>query len=62
MGVTKYIPCSRAMLDANFRAAQDLLFHHLLNRPMSRILGGKAFILGGALTCGKKGRGSILAI
>jgi hypothetical protein len=41
-GVTKYIPCSRAMLDANFRAAQDLLFHHLLNRPISRILGGKA--------------------
>ena len=47
-GVTKYIPCSRAMLDANFRAAQDVLFHHLRNRPMSRILGGKAFILGGS--------------
>ena len=47
-GVTKYIPCSREMLDANFRAAGDLLFHHLLNRPMSRILGGKAFILGGS--------------
>ena len=47
-GVTKYIPCSRAMLDANFRAAQDILFHHLLNRPISRVLGGKAFILGGS--------------
>ncbi|MGD0533268.1 MAG: hypothetical protein ABSA62_13635 [Methyloceanibacter sp.] len=46
--MTKYIPCSREMLDANFRAAGDLLFHHLLNRPMSRILGGKAFILGGS--------------
>jgi len=47
-GVTKYIPCSREMLDANFRAAQDILFHHLLNRPKSRILGGKGFILGGS--------------
>jgi len=47
-GVTKYIPCSREMLDANFRAAGDILFHHLLNRPISRILGGKAFILGGS--------------
>jgi len=47
-GVTKYIPCSREMLDANFRAAQDLLFHHLLNRPKSRILGGKGFMLGGS--------------
>jgi hypothetical protein len=47
-GITKYIPCSRAMLDANFRAARDLLFYHLLSRPMSRVLGGKAFILGGS--------------
>jgi hypothetical protein len=56
-GVTKYIPCSRAMLDANFRAAQDLLFHHLLNRPMSRILGGKAFILGGSTDLREEGPG-----
>jgi hypothetical protein len=47
-GATKHIPCSREILDANFRAAQDILFHHLLNRPTSRILGGKAFILGGS--------------
>jgi len=47
-GVTKYIPCSREMLAANFRAAQDLLFHHLLNRPNSRILCGKGFMLGGS--------------
>jgi hypothetical protein len=47
-GVTKYIPCSREMLNANFRAAQDILFHHLLNRPKSRILGGKGFMLGGS--------------
>jgi hypothetical protein len=47
-GVTKYIPCSREMLAANFRAAQDILFHHLLNRPKSRILDGKGFMLGGS--------------
>jgi hypothetical protein len=36
------------MLNANFRAAQDILFHHLLNHPKSRILGGKGFVLGGS--------------
>lgn len=47
-GVTKYVPCSREMLAANFRATQDLLLHHLLNRPNSQILGGKGFMLGGS--------------
>ncbi len=47
-GVTKYIPCSHEMLEANFRAARDLLLHHLRNRPFSRILGGKSFMLGGS--------------
>lgn len=47
-GVTKYIPCSRDMLLANARAAQDILVHHLVNRPTSRILGGKFFLLGGS--------------
>jgi hypothetical protein len=56
-GVTKYIPCSHAMLDANFRAAQDILFHHLLNRPTSRILGGKALMLGGSTDLREEGLG-----
>ena len=47
-GVTKYIPCSHEMLRANSRAAQDILVHHLLNRPSSRILAGKSFMLGGS--------------
>jgi len=47
-GVTKYVPCSREMLRANKRAAQDLLTYHLLSRPNSRILGGKSFMLGGS--------------
>jgi hypothetical protein len=47
-GVTKYIPCSQQMLAANYRGAQDLLFHHLHNRPTSGILGGKSLVLGGS--------------
>ncbi len=47
-GVTKYIPYSRDMSSANSRAVQDLLVHHFVNRPTSRILGGKGFMLGGS--------------
>ena len=47
-GVTKYIPCSAEMVRANGRAAQDILVHHLINRPASRILSGKTFMLGGS--------------
>ncbi|HEX9646257.1 MAG TPA: GH3 auxin-responsive promoter family protein [Alphaproteobacteria bacterium] len=47
-GVTKYIPCSHAMNRSNRRAAVDLLVHHVANRPHSRILGGRSFMLGGS--------------
>ncbi|MGH6719363.1 MAG: GH3 family domain-containing protein, partial [Alphaproteobacteria bacterium] len=47
-GVTKYIPCSRAMVRANMRAALDVLVHHLTNRPRSRVFGGKSLLLGGS--------------
>lgn len=47
-GTTKYIPCSHEMNHANDRAALELLVHHLLNRPLSRVLGGKSFMLGGS--------------
>ena len=47
-GRTKHIPLSRAMLAANRRAALDLYTHHLANRPRSRILAGKSFLLGGS--------------
>lgn len=47
-GVTKYIPVSREMLWANMSAARDIIFHHLLNRPNSLILGGKTLLLGGS--------------
>jgi hypothetical protein len=47
-GATKYIPCSREMNRANAWAAIDILVHHLANRPASRVLGGKSFMLGGS--------------
>ncbi|MBO0711300.1 MAG: GH3 auxin-responsive promoter family protein [Acetobacteraceae bacterium] len=47
-GTTKYIPVSRAMVRSNRRAALDVLVHHLANRPRSRVLAGKSFLLGGS--------------
>ena len=47
-GVTKHIPVSAEMVKVNRRAAIDLLVHHIANRPNSRILGGKSFLLGGS--------------
>jgi len=47
-GTTKYIPCSDDMNSANARAARDVLVHHIRNRPNTRILGGKNFMLGGS--------------
>jgi hypothetical protein len=47
-GTTKYIPCTAEMLASNRKAAFDLLVHHVTNRPQSRILGGKNFLLGGS--------------
>jgi hypothetical protein len=47
-GTTKYIPVSEAMMRANRRAALDVLVHHVSNRPQSRVLAGRSFLLGGA--------------
>ena len=47
-GTTKYIPCSDDMIKANARAARDVLVHHVRNRPNTKILGGKNFMLGGS--------------
>ncbi len=47
-GATKYIPCSPQMLRANVRAGLDVLTHHVANRPDSRLLGGRSFMLGGS--------------
>lgn len=47
-GTTKYIPCSSAMNRSNARAALDVLVFHVADRPDSRVLGGKSFMLGGS--------------
>ncbi len=47
-GITKNIPVSPELVWANRRAAVDLLVHHIANRPRSRVLGGKNFMLGGS--------------
>jgi hypothetical protein len=48
-GRTKYIPVSREMVRSNTHAGVDLLVHHVTNRPASRVLGGKNFLLGGSI-------------
>jgi hypothetical protein len=47
-GATKYIPVTSAMIRSNRRAALDLLVFHLVNRPASRIFGGRNLLLGGS--------------
>ena len=47
-GTTKYVPCTHAMNKANARAGLDVLVHHIAARPLSRILSGKSFLLGGS--------------
>ena len=47
-GSTKYIPVTRKMIQSNNRAGIDMLAYHLANRPKSKILGGKSFMLGGS--------------
>ncbi len=56
-GVTKYLPVSRPMLAANRRAALDILVHHLLARPASRVLAGRNFMLGGSTDLVRHSRG-----
>jgi hypothetical protein len=45
---TKRIPVSYAMLRANRRAALQVLVHHVAERPDSRLLAGRSFLLGGS--------------
>lgn len=47
-GRTKYIPVTEAMISANKRAALDVVTWHFANRPKSRPLRGKTFMLGGS--------------
>lgn len=46
-GKRKFIPFSEAMHKSYNKAGVDLLVHHVCNRPQSKILGGKSFMMGG---------------
>ena len=48
-GKSKLIPCTREMIKANERATADLLAHHICNRPRSRLLAGRSFMLCGSV-------------
>ena len=56
-GTTKYIPVSREMRRSNVRAGADLLAFHLANRPDSRLLAGRVFMLGGSTGLERRARG-----
>lgn len=47
-GTTKYIPYPSAMQRSNTKAGIDVLAHHLRNKPSTRVLAGKSFMLGGS--------------
>jgi GH3 auxin-responsive promoter len=47
-GATKFIPVTREMLQSNRRGALDLVVHHLMRRPASRMFAGKSLLLGGS--------------
>ncbi|MDZ4786120.1 MAG: GH3 auxin-responsive promoter family protein [bacterium] len=47
-GSTKYIPYTKEIMKTTTRAGVDLLVHHVNNRPKSKLLGGKSFILSGS--------------
>lgn len=48
LAATKYIPCTKEMIQSNTKAGLDVLAHHVLNRPSSKIFGGRNFLLGGS--------------
>jgi len=56
-GNTKYIPVTRAMNAANRRAVFDLLTHHVVARPASRVFGGANFMLGGSTDLARQAPG-----
>lgn len=49
-GVTKYLPVSEAMIRANQQAALDILVFHHAQRPQTRLMDGRIFMLGGSVT------------
>ena len=47
-GTTKYIPCSRDMVQSNVMGGLEVLLTHFRNRPTSAVAEGKFLVLGGS--------------
>ncbi|MCB0334942.1 MAG: GH3 auxin-responsive promoter family protein [Bdellovibrionales bacterium] len=47
-GTTKYIPYTKGTKQGYTQAGLDMMIHHVLNRPQSRLFSGKNFVLGGS--------------
>jgi hypothetical protein len=56
-GATKFIPYTKDMGKVAFAGMRDLLVHHVINRPASRVLGGKGMMLGGTTGLSEKAPG-----
>jgi hypothetical protein len=56
-GVTKFIPYTNEMSKTHFAGMLQLLVHHVINRPKSRILAGKGLMLGGTSDLTEKAAG-----
>jgi hypothetical protein len=56
-GATKYIPVTWRMLHRYRQTAFDLLVFHLMNRPASRIFGGRNLLLGGSTNLAEQAPG-----
>ena len=56
-GKVKHIPVTSEMIRSNYKAASDVLVHHLVNRPKSRMLAGKTFVFGGSTDLVKEAPG-----
>lgn len=56
-GKRKYIPYTEDLSKSYNKAGRDLLLFHVLNRPHSKVFGGKSFMLGGTTTLTKESEG-----
>ena len=53
-GKTKFLPISEEMVASNKRATLTMVALHFANKPDSRMLGGKSFMLGGSVAMTKR--------
>jgi hypothetical protein len=56
-GQAKFLPVTVDMINSNLKATTDLLAYHLINRPSSKVLGGKICLLGASTDLGTLSKG-----